>query len=106
MMNYARLHRMLGLIAAAAALSGTYVGCSAQTKGGSAESGTLAPLELKYRAILGIPDYLEVPSVPSFNPPTPQKIALGEVILRGTSFRKSKSVLLELSPSAVCLRRR
>jgi len=76
-MNYAGLHRMLGLTATVAALSGLYVGCNAHTNGSSPESGTSAPLELKYRAVLGIPDYLEVPSVPSFNPPTPEKIALG-----------------------------
>lgn len=30
-----------------------------------------------YRAVLAIPDYLEVPAIPDFNPPTAEKIALG-----------------------------
>lgn len=33
--------------------------------------------ETEYRAILGIPDYLEVPAIPDFNPPTREKIELG-----------------------------
>lgn len=34
-------------------------------------------LEAQYRSVLAIPEYLEVPAIPSFNPPTPEKIALG-----------------------------
>jgi cytochrome c peroxidase len=34
-------------------------------------------IEAEYRAILAIPDYLEVPAIPEFNPPTPEKIELG-----------------------------
>jgi len=33
-----------------------------------------------YRAILAVPDYLEVPAIPTFNPPTGEKIALGRRI--------------------------
>ena len=33
--------------------------------------------EARYRQVLGIPGYLEVPAVPAFNPPTAEKIALG-----------------------------
>lgn len=36
--------------------------------------------EARYRAVLGIPAYLEVPAIPSFNPPTAEKLALGRAL--------------------------
>lgn len=41
-------------------------------------------LESEYRATLGIPDYLEVPAIPDFNPPTPEKIELGRRLFYDT----------------------
>lgn len=41
-------------------------------------------LEAEYRSILKIPEYLEVPSIPDFNPPTPEKIALGRRLFYDT----------------------
>jgi len=39
------------------------------------------PETTAYRGTLAIPDYLEVPAIPSFNPPTAEKIALGRRLL-------------------------
>ncbi len=44
---------------------------------GSDEPESKETREAKYRTVLGIPDYLEVPAIPEFNPPTTQKIELG-----------------------------
>ncbi|HEY0195511.1 MAG TPA: MbnH family di-heme enzyme [Kofleriaceae bacterium] len=45
---------------------------------GCASSAESPPTdEAGYRAILAVPDYLEVPAIPSANPPTAEKIALG-----------------------------
>ncbi len=39
-----------------------------------------AQKEARYRAILGIPDRLEVPAIPDFNAPTAEKILLGRFV--------------------------
>lgn len=61
-----RMHGAPLLVVAAVA------GCASDDPA-STESSSAAG----YRAVLAIPDYLEVPAIPSFNPPTVAKIALG-----------------------------
>ena len=66
-----RTCRQLAPVAASIAIAFSAVSCDSDDPG--SEDGH----EAQYRAILGIPDYLEVPAIPEFNPPTPEKIELG-----------------------------
>jgi cytochrome c peroxidase len=65
------MHRRLFCIANALAFVVSVAAC------GTDESAPEGAIEAEYRAILAIPDYLEVPEVPEFNPATPEKITLG-----------------------------
>lgn len=50
------------------------IGCSSET---GAEPPPAETLEAKARRVLSIPGYLEVPAIPAFNVPSPEKVALG-----------------------------
>jgi len=52
-------------------------GCSSAPSAEATDTPDTETLESKSRRILGIPDYLEVPAIPEFNQPSPEKIALG-----------------------------
>jgi cytochrome c peroxidase len=57
--------------ALAASLASSLAAC------GSGELADPSAVETEYRTILRIPEYLEVPAIPEFNPPSSEKIELG-----------------------------
>ncbi|MES1171596.1 MAG: MbnH family di-heme enzyme [Bacteroidota bacterium] len=56
--------------------------CSAAPSSSQPDGGPEAGIgrEEEYRQVLHIPERLEVPSIPEFNPPTPEKIILGRYL--------------------------